>query len=993
MPSYRWIAVSSEGFAADTRTALEAAGVSCILFAELQRQLLPLDTYIDSLIADYEAWADENWMGQDWFIRPNFLTQRNEKYAAVEYLAKWLGDRSASLLAILGDLGTGKSTLSRFFAYNLALSYRSDPLRYPAPLYIPLKEVRKEISFEGVLVAHFSMRGFASVSLPRLEHLIRLGRVLVIFDAFDEMSARWDVTRQNFRELSRAAERKGKVLLTCRTHYFKNYEEQIDVLQARLTVTVGAELYQKLRPNFNSDFVYLQEFQEEQIRDYLQKARPETAEVDWQKIQSIYNLKELAQRPLLLDMIVRSLREFKEGQVINASTLYTVYTSLWLDREEQKNRILDPSIKLEITLELAWRMWREDKSQIRDAELLSLIKQTTARREITTTQEDILDITRELQTATYLKRNAAGEFSFAHNSFMEYFVAFRVYQTLRTKDFSPAALNTRRFDRKIVFFLTLLDEQDELSEALNRILSIGYFRDISENALQIVYWGARIRLGMEEEISDLNRIRDEIKRRLPENARLSRANLSDIDLEGIEFVEVDLEGADLTRSNLTDAVLRRANLYGADLTRAAADKMLAIGTDFRDSDFTKTTLTGAHFESCDFTGANLEQVALTDVEFNSCRGYERTEAASTVESSYKDSFCRTGAPYIPAALCLSICETDCICVGDADGKITVYRGELRTTLKHRKLEYSVYSSDILADGSLLVSGGDNGRVSVWALNSGRVVKVFNPRDGSAANSVRFSPSGDIIATGHSDNSICLLDLTNDAILHVFHGHRLKVNSVCFSRDGYELASASNDKTVAVWDLQERTCRAVLKGHKAGVNAVCYVGDELLATVASDNNVLLWERATGRIVNTLKGHTGSVTCVDFSPSNQLLASGATDGTVRLWRLDDGVCSGILESKGSIVFDLKFSGDLLVAACQDGFIEFWDTLKRSVLLYRYSFAEDRWMDLWPSGDLVSSGNMKDYEDILRQKLRLPIPTSNTRTRQKGFKSLLRRLSTRD
>jgi hypothetical protein len=67
---------------------------------------------------------------------------------------------------------------------------------------------------------------------------------------------------------------------------------------------------------------------------------PDRWPAHWEQIQRIYNLPDLARRPVLLDMIAQTLPGLKEGQTLNAARLYRVYTDLWLEREIAKGRTL-----------------------------------------------------------------------------------------------------------------------------------------------------------------------------------------------------------------------------------------------------------------------------------------------------------------------------------------------------------------------------------------------------------------------------------------------------------------------------------------------------------------------------------------------------------------------------------------------------------------------------------------------------------------------------
>ena len=57
--------------------------------------------------------------------------------------------------------------------------------------------------------------------------------------------------------------------------------------------------------------------------------------------------------------------------------------------------------------------------------------------------------------------------------------------------------------------------------------------------------------------------------------------------------------------------------------------------------------------------------------------------------------------------------------------------------------------------------------------------------------------------------------------------------------------------------------------------------------AGDSTIRLWDAKTGRHLGTLQGDKSAVTAIAISPKGNLIASGSTNGVVRLWKKAGGV----------------------------------------------------------------------------------------------------------
>jgi HEAT repeat protein len=406
-----WIVTSNiidSGF----RQRLEAdptITISAYSVAEFYCEMLQYNHYLKDLIKTSQEEIDRYWVDLECSL------DGENRFKLVEYVDEWLSDPERDQLALSGDFGTGKTWFCRYYAAKLARQHLKNPDYHRIPILVSLRGYTKAFGIEQLITDtlvnthHIDLAG----GFDTFKHLNRCGRLLLIFDGFDEMEQRvgYDVALRNYGEISRTVFEASKVILTSRPLFFAVAEE---VLEASFEI------------------LSLQVFGDEQIKEVLQKRVPHKWKQCWTQISEIEQLRDLTWRPVMTQIISETLPAIVEAGHFDSATLYETYYDTYIDewiKKAWKTRTGQPPREKvrQFVRDLAWDMFQSPTVEaISQSELHERIQAKLGAE----------TVARGLEHLFVLDR-ATGNYTFPHITFVEYFVADKVAEGLNEGDPEP----------------------------------------------------------------------------------------------------------------------------------------------------------------------------------------------------------------------------------------------------------------------------------------------------------------------------------------------------------------------------------------------------------------------------------------------------------------------------------------------------------------------------------------------------------------------------
>lgn len=229
------------------------------------------------------------------------------------------------------------------------------------------------------------------------------------------------------------------------------------------------------------------------------------------------------------------------------------------------------------------------------------------------------------------------------------------------------------------------------------------------------------------------------------------------------------------------------------------------------------------------------------------------------------------------------------------------------------------------DGKLQVMGEDNPR---------RILTHLRP-----ITALALSGDGKKIFFGDKEGMLWIKDTTtDDPPEKEWQGHKGPVTQVAWSEDGQRFLSGGEDGKLAWWDKDGHNLGAV-HAEKAIRQAGWLVHGACIYSIDEDHSLAVWQTVDAANIPVYAGHQGFIAphSLTFSPDQQLIASGGSDNTTKVWDLKNGKILNSFPHDGQgqgqgQVWGLEFLSDnktLLIGENGKKSIQLWDFYSDKVI----------------------------------------------------------------
>lgn len=260
----------------------------------------------------------------------------------------------------------------------------------------------------------------------------------------------------------------------------------------------------------------------------------------------------------------------------------------------------------------------------------------------------------------------------------------------------------------------------------------------------------------------------------------------------------------------------------------------------------------------------------------------------------------------------------------------------------------VRTISISPDGRTAITGSFDNAAIEWDLNASTALTIFRKHEGPV--NATLALANNLYATGGDDGRVVIWASGKQEPVRILGSHDDPVSALAASPGGDSLASAGQDGEIRIWPMGEAAEPLVLKGHAGQVSTLAYLPDGVLVSGGYDATIRFWR--TDREIRSVRFEL---------PVNKLavlpdgLMAACADGHLRLLSMRGDPIGDIELSMFPLVaLSVTPQGDLAAAGSIDGRVIFVDPQTKTVVREHQSRGWPVWaLAFTPDGRQFFSG----------------------------------------
>lgn len=225
-----------------------------------------------------------------------------------------------------------------------------------------------------------------------------------------------------------------------------------------------------------------------------------------------------------------------------------------------------------------------------------------------------------------------------------------------------------------------------------------------------------------------------------------------------------------------------------------------------------------------------------------------------------------------------------LAAGSRDGKIVLWSvdsGQILRTITTDTGKVGIVTYSI--DGKIIASWSNSKKIQLWDSVTGELFHTLNlDMNPNIQPILKFLLDEQTLAYSPDNNTIQLWDIESRESLHSFTVDKSFKST--FSPDGKVMTHVdfNDNELISIWDVGKRIQLGKLNTENSIWFPIIFTHDgRKLIHRTEENNILVWDIESLKLIYTFSGHVGEVNDIAVSPDGKTVASIGEENPILLW----------------------------------------------------------------------------------------------------------------